>query len=321
MNGYEHSDPFDEGMLPVSSIHRLHYEQYGNPDGKPVVYLHGGPGGHTQKSNTAYFNPDIYRVVLFDQRGTGKSQPAPEIRENTTPNLVADIEALRVHLNIPKWHLVYGGSWGSTLALLYAQAYPDVVVSLLVLGIFTTRKLEMDWFRGPIGATTIFPEAFETFVNHLPPEERGDLTGNYYKRLTSDDHATRVAAAREWNRWDLSIGSLTTNEETFRPLDDEAWSVPHAVLEAHYGMNDFWLEDGQILKEENLAKIRHIPVTIIQGRYDMVCPPRTAWELHKGLPKSRLIWIPGAGHTPQEPGTRMKLLEACDYHASQDFGM
>lgn len=282
------------------------------------MYLHGGPGGHTQKSNTSYFNPAIYRVVLLDQRGTGKSQPAPEIRENTTPNLVSDIEVLRVHLNIPKWHLVFGGSWGSTLALLYAQAYPDVVGSLLMCGIFTTRKSELDWFRGPIGATSVFPEAFEAFVNYLPPEERDDLTGNYYKRLTSDDHATRVAAAREWNRWDLSIGSLKTDESNFKQLDDEGWSVPHAVLEAHYGMNNFFLEDGQILKEENLAKIRHIPgmsiydpefgdliltlnglATIIQGRYDMVCPPQTAWELHKALPKSKMIWIPDAGHTPK----------------------
>ena len=230
------------------------------------MFLHGGPGGHTQKSDTSYFNPAIYRVVLLDQRGTGKSQPAPEIRENTTPNLVSDIEALRVHLNIPKWHLVFGGSWGSTLALLYAQAFPDVVGSLLVRGIFTTRKLELDWFRGPIGATSIFPEAFEAFVNHLPPEERDDLTGNYYKRLISDDHATRVAAAREWNRRDLSIGSLKTEESDFNPLDDEAWSVPHAVLEAHYSMNNFWLEDGQILKEENLAKIRHIPGMSIYDR-------------------------------------------------------
>jgi proline iminopeptidase len=231
---------------------------------------------------------------------------------------VSDIEVLRVHLNIPTWHLVFGGSWGSTLALLYAQAYPDVVGSLLMCGIFTTRKSELDWFRGPIGATSVFPEAFEAFVNYLPPEERDDLTGNYYKRLTSDDHATRVAAAREWNRWDLSIGSLKTDESNFKQLDDEGWSVPHAVLEAHYGMNNFFLEDGQILKEENLAKIRHIPgmsiydpefgdliltlnglATIIQGRYDMVCPPQTAWELHKALPKSKMIWIPDAGHTPK----------------------
>ncbi|KAJ5168196.1 Proline iminopeptidase [Penicillium canariense] len=319
MSGYEHSDPFDAGKLLVGSIHQLHYEQYGKPDGKPIVYLHGGPGGHTRRSNTSYFNPDIYRVVLLDQRGTGKSQPAPDIRENTTPELVSDIEALRVHLGIPRWHLVYGGSWGSTLALLYAQTYPEMVGSLIVWGVFTTRKSEVDWSRGHVGAPSVFPEAFEAFVNHLSPEERGDLTGSYYKRLTSGDHATRVAAAREWNRWDLSIGSLKIDEVDFQQLDDEGWSLPHAVLEAHYSVHDFWLEDGQILKAENLAKIQHIPVTIIQGRYDMVCPPQTAWELHKALPKSRLIWIPDAGHTPQEPGTRAKLLEACDNHASQEF--
>ncbi|KAJ5570068.1 Proline iminopeptidase [Penicillium hispanicum] len=289
MSGYTHSDPFDEGLLAVGAIHRLHYQQYGKKDGKPVIFLHGGPGGHTSKGNTAYFNPAIYRVVLLDQRGTGKSQPTTELRENTTPALVSDIEALRLHLQIPKWHLIFGGSWGTTLALLYAQAYPTAVGSLILRGIFTTRRAEVDWSRGPVGAANVFPEAWEKFLDYLPEEERGEPVGGYYKRLTSDDHATRVDAAKEWNRWDMSIGSLRTDEAGFAMLEDEEWSVPHALMEAHYAVHNFWLEEGQILKPENLAKVQHIRVTIVHGRYDM------------------------------EPGTRANLLTACDEYGALDL--
>ncbi|EPS33643.1 hypothetical protein PDE_08605 [Penicillium oxalicum 114-2] len=319
MTGYEHSDPFDQGMLPVGSIHHLHYEQYGQPDGKPVLYLHGGPGGHTSKANTVYFNPQVYRVILFDQRGTGKSRPLLELRENSTPYLVADLETLRAHLKIPKWHMVFGGSWGSTLALLYAQAYPHLVGSLVTFGIFTAQRRETEWFHSPQGVANLFPEAYDAFVTFLPEEERGDLKTNYYKRLLSDDPTTRSETARAWNRWDLSIGWSLTETPDFDMLDNEAWSVPHALLEAHYMLNNFWLEDGQILKEENLAKIRHIPGTILQGRHDMVTPPKAAWGLQRELPQLQLIWL-SSGHMPTAPETCVKLIEACDQYASQDFG-
>ncbi|BDD60256.1 hypothetical protein MAP00_005398 [Monascus purpureus] len=295
--GYTHSKPFDEGMLTVSDIHKLHYEQYGKEDGKPVLFLHGGPGGNTSKGNTIYFNPSVYRVVLFDQRGAGKSTPLAELRENTTQHLVSDIEILRKRLAIPKWHLVFGGSWGSTLALLYAQEYPHAVGSLVVRGIFTVRRSEVGFHRGPVGASQLFPEAYEAFVNYLPEEDRKEPNTAYYRLLTSDDESTRLNAAREWNRWDLSTGSLKTDPDTFRTLEDDDWSLPHARLEAHYFIHGAWLEEGHILKPQRMDQIRHIPVTIIQGRYDVVCPPQTAWDLHKALPHSRLFWIPDAGHS------------------------
>ncbi|KAJ5934894.1 hypothetical protein N7466_004441 [Penicillium verhagenii] len=312
MSGYMHSDPFDEGMLAVGTIHHIHYEQYGKPDGKPVIFLHGGPGGQTSKANTAYFNPALYRVILLDQRGSGKSTPQTELRENTTQHLVSDIEALRTHLAIPKWHLLFGGSWGSTLALLYAQAYPDRVGSMLLRGIFTTRDAETSWSRSALGAANVFPEAWEAFVGFLPVEERGDPSAAYYRRLTGADERVRVAAAREWNRWDLSIGALRVDEGAFAALEDVEWSLKHALMEAHYSVHGFWLEEGQILERGNLEKIAHIPVTIVQGRYDMVCPAQTAWELHRGLPQSKLIWVADAGHTPKEPGIKAELLKACD---------
>ncbi|KAJ5281190.1 Proline iminopeptidase [Penicillium angulare] len=270
MAGYMHTDPFDTGTLAVGTIHHLYYEQYGNPDGKPVIFLHGGPGGKTSKNNTTYFNPSIYRVILLDQRGTGKSQPQTELRENTTPDLVTDIETLRIHLQIPKWHLLFGGSWGSTLALLYAQSHPDKVNALLLRGVFTTRDAEVSWSRGALGAANIFPEAWEVFLSFLPVQERGDPVAAYYKRLTGDDYAVRLAAAKEWNRWDMSIGSLRVDESGFLALEDEEWSLAHALMEAHYAVHHFWLDEGQILKSENLERMRHLSVTIVQGRYDMM---------------------------------------------------
>ncbi|KAJ5125531.1 hypothetical protein N7448_004851 [Penicillium atrosanguineum] len=281
MSGHVHSDAFDEGVLADDPIHKLYYAQYGKKDGKP--------GGQTSKGNTTYFNPSIYRVILLDQRGTGKSQPAGEVRNNTTPDLVSDIEILRNHLQIPKWHLIFGGSWGSTLALLYAQAYPHAVGSLILRGIFTTRAFEIEFSRGPLGAGSFFPEEYEAFVSHLPEDERGDLVNGYYKLLMSENRDTRMQAARAWNAWEMSIGSLVADE------------------------------DGHILERENLEKIKHIPVVIIQGRYDLVCPPHTAWELGKALPKAKVIFVPDAGHGAKEPGTRAELLQACDEYADYEF--
>lgn len=256
---YQHSDPWDQGFLQVSDIHQIYYEQYGKADGKPVVFLHGGPGGATSPNNTAFFNPDVYRVVLFDQRGAGKSTPAAELRENTSQLLVADIEALRKHCKVDKWFMVFGGSWGSTLALLYAQAHPERVQSLVLRGIFTIRKSEMDFSRGPDGVARIFPEHYDRYIEYLPMSSRHDPLGAYYKLLTSDDYQTKLEAARVWNRWDLALGGLFLPEGDLLQGKSEVWLLQHARLEAHYEINGGFIEEGHLLKPENLAKIAHLP--------------------------------------------------------------
>lgn len=272
--GYLHSDPFDLGFLAVGSIHKIYYEQYGKKGGKPgklglphtvyllnaliVLFLHGGPGGQTSKSNTVYFNPALYQVVLFDQRGAGKSTPNAEILENTTQHLVDDIEALSNHIGILKWHIVFGGSWGSTLALLYAQAYPDRIGSLILQGIFTGREEELVYSRGT-GAALIFPDLFDDLLSYLPEEDRENVTKAYYKFLTSPDRETRLAAARAWNTWDMSIGSILPDPDILEKINDDNWSLAHALLECHYFLHRVWLEDGQIMKKINLDKIRQIP--------------------------------------------------------------
>lgn len=352
-DGYNHDDPYDSGFLPVSDIHKIHYEQYGKQDGQPVVFLHGGPGGSTSKASTIFFDPAVYRVVLFDQRGAGKSLPAAELRENTSQHLVSDIEALRKHLGIGKWHMVFGGSWGSTLALLYAETHPEAVGSLVVRGIFTVRKSEIAWTRTASSAGALYPEAHDELMNFLPAEERANPWEAYHKRLTSDDLDTRVSASRAWNKWELSISQLVPDADVYEALKDDTWSLQHARMEVHYESNGAFMEEGQLLKPENIAKIKHIPCTppqgrscelnvltsgkgsIIQGRYDIVCPPRTAYDLHKALPDSKLYMIPDAGHSAkvgrypslqiqsscwlillQEPGTKRKLIEVCDEYRS-----
>ncbi|EGD90439.1 prolyl aminopeptidase [Trichophyton rubrum D6] len=312
--GYSHADAFDEGFLSVGSIHKIHYEQYGKKDGKPVVFLHGGPGGHCTKINTTFFNPEVYRVVLFDQRGSGKSLPNSELRENTTHHLVEDIEAIRKHMGVDKWHMVFGGSWGSALALVYAQAHPEVVGSLVLRGIFTFRREELEWSRS-IVAGRLYPDAYEEFVNYLPEPARADIVGSYYQLLLSDNRETRISASKAWNKWELSISELRQNPQSLKKLEDDDWTLAHASMELHYAMNDAWLEHGALLKKENVDRIRHIPTTMVQGRYDIVCPPQTAYELHKAFPESRLFWIPDAGHSAMEPGTRSKLTETCDEYA------
>ena len=223
MEGYKHDSPYDSGFLKVSDIHRLHYEQYGKQDGKPVVFLHGGPGGQTSFSNTTFFDPSFYRVVLFDQRGSGKSEPAAELRENTSQHLVEDIEKLRTHLGIEKWFMVFGGSWGSTLALLYAQTYPEAVGSLVIRGIFTVRKEETMFTRGFDGAARIYPELWDEYINFLPSEDRSNPYPAYHRLLTSDDYKTRVAAAKAWNKWEVGISKLIPDEADFEQLKDDTW--------------------------------------------------------------------------------------------------
>ncbi|KAL1648590.1 hypothetical protein SLS61_006914 [Didymella pomorum] len=317
--GYEHEDAWDTNWLRVDETHEIYYEQYGLKDGKSVIYLHGGPGGHTSKGNTAFFNPEKYRVVLLDQRGCGQSRPNASTVNNTTWHLVSDIEKLREHLGVAKWHVVFGGSWGSTLALAYAQAHPSSVGSLVLRGIFAFRALELKWTNVYGGASFLFPDHYEEYINFLPEEERKDHVASYHKRLMSEDESISHPAARAWNKWEISISTLYPNTKGLGQLDDASYNLAHARMEIHYFTNGGWLEEGQLLKKENIDKIRHIPTTIVQGRYDTVCPPVTAWELHKAFPETKLHWIADAGHSATEPGTKNKLIEVCEEYATLSF--
>ncbi|KAH6878665.1 hypothetical protein J4E91_002452 [Alternaria rosae] len=313
---YEHEDAWDVNWLRVDDTHELYYQQFGKKDGKPVIYLHGGPGGNCSKANTVFFNPSEYRVILLDQRGCGQSRPNANTTDNTTWHLVDDIEKLRKHLKISKWHMVFGGSWGSTLALAYAQTHPDSVGSLVLRGIFTVRDVELKWTNHAGGVQMLFPDRWEDFINFLPEEERSDHIGNYHKRLMSPDSAISHPAAAAWNTWELSISTLYPDPHAYKKLKEPAYLLAHARMEIHYFINKAWMEDGQLLRKENVDRIRNIPTTIVQGRYDVVCPPITAWELHKQWPESRLHFIDDAGHSVMEPGTRKKLTEVCDEYAN-----
>lgn len=280
-----------------------------------MIFLHGGPGGKTSKANTQFFNPSLYRVILLDQRGAGKSRPHASTKDNTTWHLVADIEKLRQHLKIPKWHLVFGGSWGSTLALAYAQTHPSSVGSLVLRGIFTVRDKELNWTNQPGGAPFLFPDAHEEMLNFLPEAERADHMNAYHDRLMSDDPAISHPAATAWNKYEINMSTLHLDPADLEKLSDPVYLLPHARMEAHYFKNRAWLEEGQLLRAENIEKIKHVPCTIVQGRFDVVCPPITAWELHKAWPESRLVWVRDAGHSATEPGTKRELIAACDGYA------
>ncbi|CAJ2512369.1 Uu.00g053840.m01.CDS01 [Anthostomella pinea] len=304
--GYTHEPAYETGHLKVGSVHEIYYEQYGKKDGLPVIFLHGGPGGNTSPGNAKYFNPAVYRVVLMDQRGAGKSRPRNELRENTTQHLCDDIEALREHLGIAKWHMVFGGSWGSTLALYYTQKHADCVGSMSEIRF----KGEHDQ---PVPAE-FFPMEWERFLSHLSEDERrGDPMEAYYRRITSSDPAVRDPAAREWNPWGMSISALRQDPADFAKLDDEEWCLTHALFESHYLFkHSGWMEDGYLLRPENMAKIGDVAGAIVQGRYDLLCTPKTAWEVSKKWPKAELHWVDDAGHSAGEPGTTAKLVEACD---------
>ncbi|KAK8115905.1 Alpha/Beta hydrolase protein [Apiospora sp. TS-2023a] len=312
--GYVHEDAFDEGFLQVDQIHNLHYEQYGPKDGKPVIFLHGGPGAGTSKANTAFFDPAVYRVVLLDQRGAGKSTPCAELRENTTQHLVADIERLREHLGIPKWHMVFGGSWGSTLSLAYAQTHPDMVGSLVLRGIFLGSRVEGQWAEQAMAA--FYPDKQRQFLEYLPAELRANPDRGFYKlACTGDDRAARVDAARAWNRREMDMSSLKADPAALARLDDENWVMSHACLELHYFVHDCFLKPLQFIEPDNIAKIAHIPTSLVQGRLDLLCPPTYAWKLHEALPQSKLYIIDGAGHSAMEPDTFKQLKAVCDEYA------
>lgn len=305
---YPQCTPNHQGTLQVTKKHTLHWEESGNPNGKPILFLHGGPGGRTSPHHRRFFDPAHYRILMFDQRGAGKSTPKACIEENTPQDLVNDIEALRMMWQIDKWH-VFGGSWGSTLALAYAQAHPDRVSGLILRGIFTMRQKEIDWLMQ--GIQTMAPDSYQTFISLLPEEERATPLESYYQRLTSSDPITAQTAAEAWASYEKSLSSIyaTPADKKQTPESTED-SLALARIEAHYMRNNLFTPQDKILK--NIDSIRHIPTILIQGRYDLVCPPTTAWELHQKWPEAELQIIPDAGHSSQEPGTLTALVIATE---------
>tara|TARA_A100001234_G_scaffold187965_1_gene172884 strand:- start:845 stop:1804 length:960 start_codon:yes stop_codon:yes gene_type:complete len=305
---YPQIEPHTTGHLPVSDLHTIAWERTGNVNGEPVIVIHGGPGGGSQPSYRQYFDPQKFDIIQFDQRGCGKSVPYAELEDNNTHSSVNDIEALREHLGLESWH-VFGGSWGSTLSLIYAQNYPKMVRSLILRGIFMCRKSELHWFYQE-GASHIFPDAFDFYRDHIPVEEQGDLIKAYYKRLTSSDVEVRRAAAKEWTRWEMATSRLIPDVEYLEKADDLDFAVAFARIECHYFINAIFVEEAYILN--NVDKIQHIPTYIVQGRYDVVCPTRSAWDLHKALPNSILKIIADSGHSMGEVGIAKQLVNFTD---------
>lgn len=302
-------EAFNTFRLKVSDLHELHVEEAGHPQGRPVVFLHGGPGGGISPDHRRFFDPAHYRIVLFEQRGSGRSTPSAELRENTTWDLVADIEKIRAHLKIDRWH-VFGGSWGSTLALAYAIRHPDRVTALLLRGIFLCRPSEIRWFYQE-GASQIFPDAWESYLNHIPIAERVDLVKAYFSRLTHDDPEVRLAAAKIWSKWEAATSYLLPRPEAVDEFEDPEYALQFARIECHYFMNNAFFETDNWLLE-NVGTIRRIPGWIVQGRYDVVCPARSAWELHRAWPEATLKIVPDAGHSAMEPGIRSTLIEVTE---------
>ncbi|EIM27433.1 prolyl aminopeptidase [Microvirga lotononidis] len=308
---YPEIEPYDHGLLDVGDGHRVYWELCGNPKGKPVVFLHGGPGGGCTPTQRRLFDPDKYRILLFDQRGCGRSTPYASLEANTTWHLVADIERLRAILGVEKW-MVFGGSWGSTLALAYAETHPERVTELVLRGIFTLRRSELLWYYQE-GASWIFPDKWEGFLAPIPEEERGDLMAAYRKRLIDPDPVVRAKAARAWSLWEGETITLLHNQEYSDQFGDEHYAIAFARIENHYFVNEGWFEEGQLIRDAH--RLKDIPGVIIQGRYDVATPAKTAWELHRAWPEAKFIMVPDAGHAVSEPGITHHLIEATDAFA------
>ncbi|MCL2468917.1 MAG: prolyl aminopeptidase [Alphaproteobacteria bacterium] len=305
---YPKIEPYDHGMLDVGEGHKIYWEVCGNPQGRPALFLHGGPGGGCGKDHRRLFNPKKYRIVLFDQRGCGRSVPYNNLKANTTQHLISDIEKLRHFLKIEDW-VILGGSWGSALALAYAEKYPKRVSGLVLRGIFTLRKKELEWFyKG--GASFLFPEAWERFTNALSPTERKNIMGSYQKRLSSKNKKIKIVAARAWSDWEGDTLCLIPKGEYKIDESRDRFALAIASIENHYFVNNGFVKEGQLIR--NASKLADIPGVIIQGRYDMVCPPVTAWELHKNWPSSKLVIVPDAGHAYDEPGILDATIRATD---------
>lgn len=302
-------EPYRTHRLKVSAIHEIHVAEYGNPDGKPVVLLHGGPGAGSNATMPRYHDPAAYRIVAFDQRGSGRSTPHAETRENTTWDLVADMEAIRRHLNIERWQIL-GGSWGSCLALAYGETHPDRVSELILRGIFTLRRKEIQWFYQE-GASYLLPEAFEEFVKPIPQEERGDMIGAYYRRLNGPDKEVQLACARAWSMWEGSALSLLPNPARVAAFGAPNYAIAFARIECHYFFNRGFLDsDDQLIGRAGL--LRDIPGVIVHGRYDVCTPVTNAWDLHKIWPEAELHIVPDSGHAMTEPGIADALVRATE---------
>ena len=312
-NLYPEITPYDSFKLKVSDIHEIFVEQSGNPNGKPVIFLHGGPGGGIEPVYRRYFNPDKWRIIIFDQRGCGQSTPHAELKENTTWNLVSDIEMIREKLEINTW-TVFGGSWGSTLSLSYSITHPDRCEALMLRGIFLLREKEIRWFYQE-GCSFIYPDAWEKYLSPIPKDDRDNLVAAYYKRLTSDDEEIRIEAARAWSIWEASTSKLLQSQKSLHSFDDKKVAEAFARIECHYFINKgFFDTDNWLI--ENINRIKHIPIDIVQGRYDVVCPMLSAWELHKALPDAGFHIIPDSGHSMTENGIRSKLIELTNERAN-----
>ena len=309
---YPPIEPYRTGMLKVSDVHTIYWEESGNPDGKPAVFLHGGPGGGSDPKVRRFFNPGKYRIVVFDQRGCGKSTPYASLDANTTWDLVSDIEKVREHLGIAKWQ-VFGGSWGSTLALAYAEKHPDRVTELVLRGIFLLRRKEIEWFYQE-GASILFPDAWEPYLAHIPEAERGDLVAAYHRRLTHEDPKVRLAAAKIWSGWEGATSKLLPDAAFTGHYEEDEFAIAFARIEVHYFQNrGFFQVDDQLLRDAK--KIRHIPGVIVQGRYDVVCPIFSAWALHRAWPEADFVVSADAGHSAWEPANSRALVAATDKFA------
>ncbi len=301
--------PFRTGRLRVPPVHEIYWEESGSPDATPVVFVHGGPGGGTSADDRRFFDPQAYRIVLFDQRGSGRSTPHASLEENTTWDLVADMERLRELLGIERW-VVFGGSWGSTLALAYAERHPDRVRALVLRGIFLLRPHEIRWFYQE-GASFLFPDAWEEYLAPIPPAERDDLVSAYHRRLTGDDPVARAETARAWSTWEAKTSKLRPDPQLIERYAGEATADAFARIECHYFVNGgFFSTPDELL--DGVDRIRHIPARIVQGRYDVVCPMTTAWDLHRRWPEAGFEVVPDAGHSSTETGTIDRLVAATD---------
>ncbi|TVP71354.1 MAG: prolyl aminopeptidase [Rhodobacteraceae bacterium] len=306
---YPIAEPFDQRVLDMGDGHRIYVEQAGQPDGIPVVVLHGGPGGGCSPTMRRFFDPKTYRVILFDQRGCGRSKPAASVVNNTTAHLIADIERIRTELGISRW-MVFGGSWGATLSLAYAQAHPESVAYLILRGVFMGTQAELDWFYGG-GAARFFPEIWAQFIRPIPEDEQGDLIAAYARRLFSGDPHEENRFARSWTRWENALASIETRGLGLGDAPTD-YARAFARLENHYFANGCFLgEDGALMR--GLSRMQDVPGTIVQGRFDMICPPQTAWQLHAAWGRSRLEMVPVAGHALSEPGISAELLRVMNH--------
>ncbi len=299
--------PYRTGRLTLDRVHTMYWEECGNPRGLPAVFLHGGPGGGIAPDHRRYFDPAFYRIVLYDQRGAGQSTPLGELADNTTAHLVGDLERLRAHLGIDRW-LVFGGSWGSTLGLAYAEAHPERVAAVVLRGIFLAREWEIRWFMHEMGK--VFPEAWNAFAGFLPEAERGDLLGSYYRRLTSRDPSLHMPAAHAWSRYESSCSTLLPDPDLVAHFDEDAIALAIARIEAHYFVHGLFLGGHALL--DSIDRVRGIPASIIQGRYDIVCPIRSADDLARAWPEAEYVVVPDAGHSAREPGIARELVAATD---------